>query len=169
MPGAWAHMTLFLGSPLHVVVPTFVNHTVSDYLLFQIPSKGAGMVYPSLHHLHSEQVIGQRKYLVNMCWLAEQDERLFLAFPHTKVRTMSLFPSLSLLLLSVVTASCSETESCENVQKTCPVITCGSPGINGFPGKDGHDGAKGEKGEPGTIGLFYLCDILPSRQNCLGI
>ncbi|XP_019594057.1 mannose-binding protein C [Rhinolophus sinicus] len=65
------------------------------------------------------------------------------------VRTMSLFPSLSLLLLSVVTASCSETESCENVQKTCPVITCGSPGINGFPGKDGRDGAKGEKGEPG--------------------
>uniref|UniRef100_A0A8C0E6E6 Mannose-binding protein C n=1 Tax=Balaenoptera musculus TaxID=9771 RepID=A0A8C0E6E6_BALMU len=62
---------------------------------------------------------------------------------------MSLFPSLPLLLLIVVTASCTETENCENVQKTCPVIACGSPGINGLPGKDGHDGAKGEKGEPG--------------------
>lgn len=50
-----------LEAPLHVVGPTFVNHTMSDYLLFQIPSKGAGMVYPSLRHLHSEQVIGQRK------------------------------------------------------------------------------------------------------------
>lgn len=82
---------------------------------------------------------------------------------------MSLFPSLPLLLLSVVTTSCSETESCENVQKTCPVITCGSPGINGFPGKDGRDGAKGEKGEPGKLGLFYLSDSLPFRQNCLGM
>lgn len=63
---------------------------------------------------------------------------------------MSLFPSLLFLLLSVVTASCTEAETWENLQKTCPVITCGSPGINGFPGKDGRDGAKGEKGEPGT-------------------
>ncbi|KAM5242558.1 mannose-binding protein C isoform 1-T2 [Hipposideros larvatus] len=78
------------------------------------------MVDPSLHHLCSVQV-----------------------------RTMSLFPSLSVLLLSVVTASCSETEPYDNLPKTCPVITCGSPGINGFPGKDGRDGAKGEKGEPG--------------------
>uniref|UniRef100_A0A8C6BKJ2 Mannose-binding protein C n=1 Tax=Monodon monoceros TaxID=40151 RepID=A0A8C6BKJ2_MONMO len=62
---------------------------------------------------------------------------------------MSLFPSLPLLLLIVVTASCTETENCENVQKTCPVIACGSSGINGLPGKDRHDGAKGEKGEPG--------------------
>ncbi|XP_045710302.1 mannose-binding protein C [Phyllostomus hastatus] len=62
---------------------------------------------------------------------------------------MSLFPSLSLLLLSVVTASCSETEPLESPQKTCPVYTCGYPGSNGFPGKDGRDGAKGEKGEPG--------------------
>ncbi|KAF5911155.1 hypothetical protein HPG69_019520, partial [Diceros bicornis minor] len=59
------------------------------------------------------------------------------------VRTMFLIPSLPLLLLSVVTASCSETEICENVQKTCSVIACGSPG------KDGRDGTKGEKGEPG--------------------
>ncbi|XP_054428427.1 mannose-binding protein C [Pteronotus mesoamericanus] len=65
------------------------------------------------------------------------------------VRTTSLLPLLSLLLLSVVTASCSETEPCEKPPQICPVITCGSPGINGFPGKDGHDGAKGEKGEPG--------------------
>ncbi|XP_066098909.1 mannose-binding protein C [Saccopteryx bilineata] len=62
---------------------------------------------------------------------------------------MSLLPSLSLRLLSVITASCSETESCENPQKTCTVVTCGFPGTNGFPGKDGRDGAKGEKGEPG--------------------
>ncbi|XP_011359933.1 mannose-binding protein C [Pteropus vampyrus] len=62
---------------------------------------------------------------------------------------MSLFPSLLFLLLSVVTASCTEAETWENLQKTCPVITCGSPGISGFPGKDGRDGAKGEKGEPG--------------------
>lgn len=86
-----------------------------------------------------------------MCWLTEQDEIIFLDFSHTKVRTMSLFPSLPLLLLIVVTASCTETENCENVQKTCPVIACGSSGINGLPGKDRHDGAKGEKGEPGTV------------------
>ncbi|XP_062959406.1 mannose-binding protein C [Cynocephalus volans] len=61
---------------------------------------------------------------------------------------MSLFPLLGLLLI-VVTASCSETVPQEDFQKTCPVIACGSPGINGFPGKDGRDGAKGEKGEPG--------------------
>eukprot|EP00069_Balaena_mysticetus_P019741 bmy_12476T0 len=46
-------------------------------------------------------------------------------------------------------ATCTETENCENVQKTCPVIACGSPGINGLPGNNAHDGAKGEKGEPG--------------------
>ncbi|KAB1271762.1 Mannose-binding protein C, partial [Camelus dromedarius] len=67
------------------------------------------------------------------------------------VRTLSLLPSLLLLLLIVVTASCTETENCENVQKTCPVIACGSPGISSFPGKDGHDGAKEEKGEPDTV------------------
>ncbi|XP_057592068.1 mannose-binding protein C [Hippopotamus amphibius kiboko] len=65
------------------------------------------------------------------------------------MRTTSLFPSLPLLLLIVVTASCTGTENCENVQKTCPVMACGIPGNNGFPGKDGRDGAKGEKGEPG--------------------
>lgn len=62
---------------------------------------------------------------------------------------MSLFPSLSLLLLSVVTTSYSEIEPDENLRKTCPVITCASPGINGLPGRDGRDGPKGEKGEPG--------------------
>ncbi|XP_037352997.1 mannose-binding protein C [Talpa occidentalis] len=62
---------------------------------------------------------------------------------------MSLSSSLPLLLLSVVAVSCSETQKCENVPQTCPVMACGAPGINGFPGKDGHDGAKGEKGEPG--------------------
>lgn len=67
---------------------------------------------------------------------------------------MFLFPSLSLLLLSVVTASCSETEPSESPQKTCPAYTCGCPGMNGFPGKDGRDGAKGEKGEPGTAGAI---------------
>uniref|UniRef100_A0A8I3W9H7 Mannose-binding protein C n=2 Tax=Callithrix jacchus TaxID=9483 RepID=A0A8I3W9H7_CALJA len=66
------------------------------------------------------------------------------------VRTMSLFPSLPLLLLSVLVASYSETVTSEDAQKTCPtVIACSSPGINGFPGKDGRDGTKGEKGEPG--------------------
>ncbi|XP_017391847.1 mannose-binding protein C [Cebus imitator] len=63
---------------------------------------------------------------------------------------MSLFPSLPLLLLSVLAASYSETVTSEDAQKTCPaVIACSSPGINGFPGKDGRDGTKGEKGEPG--------------------
>uniref|UniRef100_A0A4W2C4X5 Mannose-binding protein C n=1 Tax=Bos indicus x Bos taurus TaxID=30522 RepID=A0A4W2C4X5_BOBOX len=64
---------------------------------------------------------------------------------------MSLFTSLPFLLLTAVTASCAdtETENCENIRKTCPVIACGPQGINGIPGKDGRDGAKGEKGEPG--------------------
>uniref|UniRef100_A0A8D1EFN0 Mannose-binding protein C n=1 Tax=Sus scrofa TaxID=9823 RepID=A0A8D1EFN0_PIG len=71
---------------------------------------------------------------------------------------MSLFPSLHLLLLIVMTASHTETEKCEDIQNTCLVISCNSPGINGLPGKDGHDGAKGEKGEPGQglIGLQGL-------------
>uniref|UniRef100_A0A8D1Z900 Mannose-binding protein C n=1 Tax=Sus scrofa TaxID=9823 RepID=A0A8D1Z900_PIG len=71
---------------------------------------------------------------------------------------MSLFPSLHLLLLIVMTASHTETENCEDIQNTCLVISCDSPGINGLPGKDGHDGAKGEKGEPGQglIGLQGL-------------
>uniref|UniRef100_A0A8D1LWB5 Mannose-binding protein C n=2 Tax=Sus scrofa TaxID=9823 RepID=A0A8D1LWB5_PIG len=71
---------------------------------------------------------------------------------------MSLFPSLHLLLLIVMTASHTETENCEDIQNTCLVISCNSPGINGLPGKDGHDGAKGEKGEPGQglIGLQGL-------------
>ncbi|XP_057361860.1 mannose-binding protein C isoform X2 [Manis pentadactyla] len=62
---------------------------------------------------------------------------------------MSLFPLLPVLLLSMVAASFSETETCEGVQKTCPGTACGCPGANGFPGKDGRDGTKGEKGEPG--------------------
>ncbi|MBZ3881785.1 Mannose-binding protein C [Sciurus carolinensis] len=59
---------------------------------------------------------------------------------------MFLFPPFFLLLLSLVT---SETVTNEEVQKTCPVMACIPPGMNGFPGKDGRDGAKGEKGEPG--------------------
>ncbi|XP_075866117.1 mannose-binding protein C isoform X1 [Microcebus murinus] len=66
-----------------------------------------------------------------------------------QVRTMSLFLSLPLLLLSVMAACYSEAVTSEDIQKTCPVIACGTPGINGFPGKDGRDGFKGEKGEPG--------------------
>ncbi|XP_030654217.1 mannose-binding protein A-like [Nomascus leucogenys] len=62
---------------------------------------------------------------------------------------MFLFPSFPVLLLSVVTASCSETQACEDIQKTCSVITCGIPVTNGTPGRDGRDGPKGEKGEPG--------------------
>ncbi|XP_006880454.1 PREDICTED: mannose-binding protein C-like [Elephantulus edwardii] len=58
------------------------------------------------------------------------------------MRTVFLFSSLPLLLLSVITASCSEKEACE-VPKTCHVVACGSPGLNGLPG------TKGEKGEPG--------------------
>ena len=69
------------------------------------------------------------------------------AFSLTKVTTMLLFPSF--LILSVVAASHAETLATGDVQNTCSVIACGSPGLNGFPGKDGHDGAKGEKGEPG--------------------
>ncbi|XP_023574914.1 mannose-binding protein C [Octodon degus] len=59
---------------------------------------------------------------------------------------MSLFAPL--LLLLGVSMLHSETVTDEDV-RTCPVVTCASPGLNGFPGKDGHDGAKGEKGEPG--------------------
>lgn len=59
---------------------------------------------------------------------------------------MSLFPLLSLLLLSVVTTSYSAIEPDESLPKTCPVVTCASPGL---PGRDGRDGLKGEKGEPG--------------------
>ncbi|XP_040831989.1 mannose-binding protein C isoform X2 [Ochotona curzoniae] len=62
---------------------------------------------------------------------------------------MFLFPSLPLLLLSVVAASYSETVFEEHSQNNCPMIACHSPGINGFPGRDGRDGPKGEKGEPG--------------------
>ncbi|XP_059947764.1 mannose-binding protein C isoform X2 [Mesoplodon densirostris] len=62
---------------------------------------------------------------------------------------MFLFLSLPVLLLCVVTASCSETEACEDAQKTCSVVTCGIPVTNGTPGRDGRDGPKGEKGEPG--------------------
>ncbi|EDL41705.1 mannose-binding protein C isoform X1 [Mus musculus] len=59
---------------------------------------------------------------------------------------MSIFTSF--LLLCVVTVVYAETLT-EGVQNSCPVVTCSSPGLNGFPGKDGRDGAKGEKGEPG--------------------
>ncbi|KAM6184824.1 mannose-binding protein C [Rhynchocyon petersi] len=59
------------------------------------------------------------------------------------MKTVFLFSSLSLLILSMTTAFCPEKETCEEVQKTCHVVACGSPGINGIPG------AKGEKGEPG--------------------
>ncbi|XP_008050078.1 mannose-binding protein C [Carlito syrichta] len=62
---------------------------------------------------------------------------------------MSLTPLLRLLLLSVIAATYSEMVTCEDVQKTCPVIACSSPGIIGLPGRDGRDGIKGEKGEPG--------------------
>ncbi|XP_053442013.1 mannose-binding protein A-like isoform X2 [Nycticebus coucang] len=61
---------------------------------------------------------------------------------------MFLFPSL-LALLHVVTVSCSETKTCEDVQKACNLISCGIPVTNGTPGRDGRDGPKGEKGEPG--------------------
>lgn len=75
---------------------------------------------------------------------------------------MSLFPLLPVLLLSMLAASFSETETCEGFQKTCPGTACGCPGANGFPGKDGRDGTKGEKGEPGTLGCsssdFYLLE-----------
>lgn len=64
----------------------------------------------------------------------------------TLVRTMPRFASF--LLLCVVTAVYADTLT-ESAQNTCPVVTCCSQGLNGFPGKDGRDGAKGEKGEPG--------------------
>ncbi|XP_003783561.1 mannose-binding protein A-like [Otolemur garnettii] len=62
---------------------------------------------------------------------------------------MFLFPSLLALLLRVVTVSCSETKTCEDVQKACNLISCSIPVTNGTPGRDGRDGPKGEKGEPG--------------------
>ncbi|XP_004607488.2 mannose-binding protein A-like [Sorex araneus] len=61
----------------------------------------------------------------------------------TSVRSMFLRPSLAVFLLCVVTASCSAPQNCEDVQKTCSVIACNTPG------RDGRDGPKGEKGEPG--------------------
>lgn len=84
---------------------------------------------------------------------------------------MSLFTSLPFLLLIVVTASCAdtETENCENIQKTCPVIACGPPGINGFPGKDGRDGAKGEKGEPGTVWAVLSLQLFISQRKRPGL
>lgn len=84
---------------------------------------------------------------------------------------MSLFTSLPFLLLTAVTASCAdtETENCENIRKTCPVIACGPPGINGIPGKDGRDGAKGEKGEPGTVwAVLSLRLYLPKQTAWIG-
>ncbi|XP_037661264.1 mannose-binding protein A-like isoform X2 [Choloepus didactylus] len=66
-----------------------------------------------------------------------------------EARTMHLFPSLLFLFLWVAPASCSETKTCEDAQKTCSVVACGIPVTNGTPGKDGRDGPKGEKGEPG--------------------
>ena len=60
---------------------------------------------------------------------------------------MFLFPSF-LFLATMVTTSYADTLS-EDVQSTCPVVACNSPGLNGLPGSDGRDGAKGEKGEPG--------------------
>ncbi|XP_007533859.1 mannose-binding protein A-like isoform X1 [Erinaceus europaeus] len=62
---------------------------------------------------------------------------------------MFLFLPLPVLLLSVVTAFCSETITCGDAQKTCSVVACGIPVTNGTPGRDGRDGPKGEKGEPG--------------------
>ncbi|XP_004680758.1 PREDICTED: mannose-binding protein A-like [Condylura cristata] len=54
---------------------------------------------------------------------------------------MFLSSSLPVFLLCVVTASVAEV--CENAEKTCSVVNCGTPG------RDGRDGPKGEKGEPG--------------------
>lgn len=74
---------------------------------------------------------------------------------------MFLFLSLPVLLLCVVTTSCSATKACEDAQKTCSVVTCGIPVTNGTPGRDGREGPKGEKGEPGigqaalTSSIFY--------------
>ena len=84
---------------------------------------------------------------------------------------MSLFTSLPFLLLTAVTASCAdtETENCENIRKTCPVIACGPPGINGIPGKDGRDDVKGEKGEPGTVwAVLSLRLYLPKQTAWIG-
>ncbi|XP_004701425.1 mannose-binding protein C [Echinops telfairi] len=64
---------------------------------------------------------------------------------------MFLFSALSLLLLNVITASCSEKETCENAQKTCHVVTCGSPGIKGEKGETGQ-GTRGLQGPPGKLG-----------------
>lgn len=84
---------------------------------------------------------------------------------------MSLFTALPFLLLSVVTASCAdkETENCEYIQKTCPMIACDPPGINGIPGKDGRDGAKGEKGEPGTVWAVLSLQLFISQRKLPGL
>lgn len=84
---------------------------------------------------------------------------------------MSLFPSLPFLLLTVVTASCADTEAenCETIRKTCPVIACGPAGINGLPGKDGRDGAKGEKGEPGTVWAVLSLRLFISQRKPPGL
>ncbi|XP_075390127.1 mannose-binding protein C [Tenrec ecaudatus] len=64
---------------------------------------------------------------------------------------MLLFSLPSLLLLSVITASCSEKETCENAQQTCHVVTCGSPGTKGEKGETGQ-GLRGLQGPPGKLG-----------------
>lgn len=77
---------------------------------------------------------------------------------------MFLFPPFLLLLLSLVT---SETVTNEEVQKTCPVMACIPPGMNGFLGKDGHDGAKGEKRESSTVGSSSCVTLyLPEKTAC---
>ncbi|XP_006831170.1 PREDICTED: mannose-binding protein C-like [Chrysochloris asiatica] len=70
---------------------------------------------------------------------------------------MFLLSSFPLLLLSVVTASCSEKGICEEASKTCHVVTCASPGMNGLPGPKGEKGETGQglrglQGPPGKLG-----------------
>ncbi|XP_053548855.1 pulmonary surfactant-associated protein D-like [Bombina bombina] len=68
---------------------------------------------------------------------------------------MQLLQTLGALLLAISLVA-TNTEICQNPERTsCALITC-SPGKDGLPGKEGMEGPKGEKGERGPQGPIGL-------------
>lgn len=82
---------------------------------------------------------------------------------------MSLFTALPFLLLSVVTASCAdkETENCEYIQKTCPMIACVLPASTASQAKMGAMVPREKRENQVQFGLFFLCNSLSPKENCL--
>lgn len=128
----------------HAVLPIFVKILTKYYheacLIFKITNLDITFTMTNLSVQGLSPSYRTEARLVHTYW------KIFHDFSYTKVRTMPRFASF--LLLCVVTAVYADTLT-ESAQNTCPVVTCSSQGLNGFPGKDGRDGAKGEKGEPG--------------------